>query len=349
MVCITGLFNVHNATSNVLNNFYDVLFDFNNATSNVCTICNFQDYNMNSLTPLPPSQLIGQADVCKYNLSSGHNDLLHPKFDNLFCKDEHLISSLDFNVTDILCELKFTPEHNSVCNNCSICGLNTAFNVHFIHHSVGFLNLSPLTISSNLPGPCIFPNFQQYLSIQSLYYGFPNFISKIAPIASHINVDLFRELSQGFHDQQIFDLIQYGFPLDLESHSFIPNLAVTNHGSATQFPVVVQAYLDTKIKLDSIFGPFSDPPLVGLHCSPLMTAPKDGTGHRIIVDLSFPSPQNQAVNISVSKSTYVGTHFQLKLSTTDNICQVLNNVGKNVKIFKIDLARVFRQLYLDPF
>jgi hypothetical protein len=103
--------------------------------------------------------------------------------------------------------------------------------------------------------------------------------------------------------------------------------------------VEVQNYLE--INLGSIFGPFSDPPLAGLHCSPLMTAPKDSTGRRIIIDLSFPSPQNQAVNISVSKSTYVGTPFKLKLPTIDNICQVLNNVGKNVKILKIGLARAF--------
>jgi hypothetical protein len=74
-----------------------------------------------------------------------------------------------------------------------------------------------------------------------------------------------------------------------------------------------------------------------------MTAPKDGGKHRIIVDLLFPSPHNHAVNISVSKDSYVRMQFELKLPTIDNICQVLNLVGKNVKKFKVDLAR------LDPF
>jgi hypothetical protein len=80
-----------------------------------------------------------------------------------------------------------------------------------------------------------------------------------------------------------------------------------------------------------------------------MTAPKDGGRHRIIVDLLFPSTQQHAVNLSVSKFTYVGTKFQLKLPTIDNICQVLNTVGKNIKIFKVDLVRASRQIYLDPF
>jgi hypothetical protein len=61
-----------------------------------------------------------------------------------------------------------------------------------------------------------------------------------------------------------------------------------------------------------------------------MTAPKGGTGLRIIVDLYFSSPQQQSVNFSVSKTSYVGTPFKLKLPTIDNICQVLNNVGKNI-------------------
>jgi hypothetical protein len=59
------------------------------------------------------------------------------------------------------------------------------------------------------------------------------------------------------------------------------------------------------------------------------------------VDLSFPSPQQQSVNVSVSKTSYVGTPFKLKLPTIDNICQVINNLGKNVKIFKVDLATAF--------
>jgi hypothetical protein len=221
--------------------------------------------------------------------------------------------------------------------------------VHSFHNSFGFFNFSSLTISYNVPGFPIKPVFSNYLSIQHLYSGTYNFISKIAPIASHINVNLFRELGQGFHDQQIFDLIQFGFLLDLEKSTFLPNSAVTNHGSAIKFPTEVDNYFSEEISLGSIFSPFSVPPLPGLHCSPLMTAPKDRGRRRIIVDLSFPSPQQQAVNLSVSKFSYVGRQFQLKLPTIDNICQVLNTLGKNIKNFKVDLATAFRQLYLDPF
>jgi hypothetical protein len=80
-----------------------------------------------------------------------------------------------------------------------------------------------------------------------------------------------------------------------------------------------------------------------------MTAPKDGSDRRVIVDLSFSSAQRQAVNALVSKSIYAGTPFSLKLPTVDIICQALNVVGQNVQIFKVDLARAFRQLHVDSF
>jgi hypothetical protein len=57
---------------------------------------------------------------------------------------------------------------------------------------------------------------------------FPIFLAKSALIASHINISKFRELTQGFADTQILDLLQYGFPLDLDRHNFIPNCTATN-------------------------------------------------------------------------------------------------------------------------
>jgi hypothetical protein len=78
-------------------------------------------------------------------------------------------------------------------------------------------------------------------------------------VASH-NVTLFGELLQGFHDPQILDLIQYGFLLDLDKLSFIPNFAVTHHGSAIHFPSEVDKYFIEEISFVSMLGPFSDPP-----------------------------------------------------------------------------------------
>jgi hypothetical protein len=202
--------------------------------------------------------------------------------------------------------------------------------ISFIHLNIGFIPLGPfvsgnfIALNSGEGGGFINSNISSYIQIQNKYTGIPNFLSKIAPVASHINIKLFGELLQGFHDTQILDLIQYGFPLDLEKSSFIPNLAVTNHGSAAQFPAAVDNYFSEETSFGAMLGPFSDPPFRDLHCSPLMTAPKDGNKRRIIVDLSFVSGQTHAVNTTVSKTHYVGTQFSLKLPTVDSICQVLN-------------------------
>jgi hypothetical protein len=80
-----------------------------------------------------------------------------------------------------------------------------------------------------------------------------------------------------------------------------------------------------------------------------MTAPKDGCKRRVIIDLSFPSVHQHAVNMSVSNSYKLRTSFTLKLPTIDTISQALTIEGNNVKIFKVDLAQAFRQLNLDPF
>jgi hypothetical protein len=203
----------------------------NSANSHVCCYNNFDSNDFNNfgfdevvdcthqaiLLP-PPMEQLQQVDVCKYNYGGAFYNLSND-FDKFYCSDDYNAFNLDFNVNDILCNLKFKFVNNFVCD-CSICCLSVYNNVHFMHHSFGFINLAPLVISQNIPGPPLVPNFHNYLAIQNLYTGSPNFISKIAPIASHINVGLFRELCQGFHDQQIFDLIQFGFPLDLDKSTF---------------------------------------------------------------------------------------------------------------------------------
>jgi hypothetical protein len=134
--------------------------------------------------------------------------------------------------------------------------------------------------------------------------------------------------------------LHFGFPLDLEKSNFIPSSKIKNHSSSLQFPTEVNNYLSEEIKVGTILGPFRDLPFPDLHCSPLMTAPKECCKRRVIVDLSFPSIHEQSVNMSVSNSHYVGTPFNLKLPTIDAVSQVLTLV---------DLAQVFRQLNLETF
>jgi hypothetical protein len=142
--------------------------------------------------PSPGSPQWCRPDV-SVHMVDGFKDLLDPCLDNLFYNQGYESLQLDFNVNDILSNLKFKPVNNFV-KNCSVCNYLASVNVHSFHNSFGFFNFSPLIISSNVPGFSIQPVFSSYLSVQHLYTGTYNFISKIVPIASHINVNLFREI-----------------------------------------------------------------------------------------------------------------------------------------------------------
>jgi hypothetical protein len=99
----------------------------------------------------------------------------------------------------------------------------------------------------------------------------------LVTLPTSINVPLLKSLSHGFTDTQVCDLIQFGFPLDLDKSKFSPATSITNHGSALKFPVQVDKYFTEESKFNSMLGPFEDPLFADLHCSPLLTAPKDGT------------------------------------------------------------------------
>jgi hypothetical protein len=127
--------------------------------------------------------------------------------------------------------------------NCATCNNLFSRYIAYIHATLGFLPSLSFPVHNNLVSnsiTTIYSNLSSYLAVQHHYNGLPNFISKLAPVASHTNINLLDELSQGFHDTKILDLIHYGFSLDLDKSSFLPNLAVTNHGSALQFPAEVE-------------------------------------------------------------------------------------------------------------
>ena len=93
------------------------------------------------------------------------------------------------------------------------------------------------------------------------------------------------------------------------SPAFEPNISVANHSTAKQFPASIQEYLQTEIAHRAIMGPYSNPPVGGLHCSPMLTRPKTGSDSRkVIVDLSW--PHGKSVNDLVCQDTYMGNQQQ---------------------------------------
>jgi hypothetical protein len=79
-----------------------------------------------------------------------------------------------------------------------------------------------------------------------------------------------------------------------------------------------------------------------------MLRPKDASGRRIILDLSWPQEKLASINACIQVDTYLNTQFLLKLPTVDHITSIVNSFNTPVCLFKIDLARAFRQIPLDP-
>ena len=115
-------------------------------------------------------------------------------------------------------------------------------------------------------------------------------------------------------------------------------------------PSAIQEYLDKEQSHGAILGPIQN---FGqevdhnqIHCSPLLTLPKDDNKHRVILDLSH--PHGLSVNDQVDRLAFDGSKFLLKFPSVDDIVKEICSQGDDVTIAKIDVARAFRNLRVDP-
>ncbi|CAB4023943.1 Hypothetical predicted protein [Paramuricea clavata] len=122
------------------------------------------------------------------------------------------------------------------------------------------------------------------------------FVSVVTPLC----VSVFRRELEDHPDKgrvnYVCDGIQHGFRT-----GFCPELvhlrsSSRNMRSASDHPDVVDAYIGTELSKGRVIGPFTDPPVPNLHCSPFGVIPKKnqpGKWH-LILDLS--SPDSHSVN-----------------------------------------------------
>ena len=149
-----------------------------------------------------------------------------------------------------------------------------------------------------------------------------------------------------YPDDRLIQYIKFGFPLSIQNPSQLHNKDVCNHHSALQYPIDIQKYLDKEIKLGAMLGPFEAVCHPGYHCSPLMSRPKEGDSRRVILDLSY--PRGNSVNDQVSKERFDGNLFALKLPSIDTVVQDIVDIKDDPVLFKVDIARAFRNLPVDP-
>ena len=124
------------------------------------------------------------------------------------------------------------------------------------------------------------------------------------------------------------------------------NKEVTNHYSACQYPKQVQEYLDKEREFGALLGPIENITHSQYHCSPLLTRPKDTDKRRVILNLSH--PHGQSVNDHVHKNAFDSSPFILKFPSIDDITQSIKHATGDTVLFKVDMARAFQNLRVDP-
>ena len=166
------------------------------------------------------------------------------------------------------------------------------------------------------------------------------------PVKSQLNVSAWKAELTDYWDQQLLQLLEFGFPLDFNRQCPL-KFEGNNHASAIQHPSDIEAYLQEECQFGAILGPFKENPIQGGHCSPFMTRHKPNSERRrVIIDLSW--PVGALVNAGIDKNTYLGSEFELTFPSVDDITNALKQLGKGAFLYKVDVSRAFRHVKVDP-
>ena len=176
--------------------------------------------------------------------------------------------------------------------------------------------------------------------------GVPNYRQARFPIHSDLNLKAWAKYLQNYPDKRLLQYLTYGFPLSIQNPDDLNNTKVTNHYSALQYPEAIEQYLTKEKQLGAIIGPFDSIDYPFFHCSPLLSRPKEGRDRRVILNLSY--PQGCSVNDKVSREFFDGSSFSLKFPSVDDIVNQVRHTKPPVLLAKIDVARAFRNLRVDP-
>ena len=177
--------------------------------------------------------------------------------------------------------------------------------------------------------------------------GLPNFQGCRIPLPTGLHIDAWKDFDHKITDRQLIDFITFGFPVGYDRDRR-PAGVITNHSGATEFPSDIDTYLCAELQDRHILGPFTHNPLTTpLMISPLNSVPKkDARSRRIISDLSY--PKGTSVNDGIDKDVYLSETVDLSYPSVDALAEKLQRLGTTALMYKKDLKKAYRQLYIDP-
>lgn len=151
-----------------------------------------------------------------------------------------------------------------------------------------------------------------------------------------------RELSlhpdKGFVHQLVLNL-SHGCNIGYDGPQF--PLTAPNLPSAFLSPSVIDEAIAKECSLGRLAGPFPHPPMPNFRSSGIGLVPKKGGGWRLIHHLS--APPGFSINDYINPGK-----FSLSYATIDDAIAILNSLGPDTLMAKIDLKSAFRQCPVRP-
>lgn len=151
-----------------------------------------------------------------------------------------------------------------------------------------------------------------------------------------------------YPDFEVIKFLKFGWPIELKSELPVQTVRPKNHAGATNFKQHIDKYLETERNEEAIIGPFDSIPFEGAHLSPLNSVPKNQNSRRVILDLSFPRDRGTSINSLIENKYFQGTEINLKYPGVDELVEIIRNKGQGCLLFKRDLRRAYRQIFVDP-
>ena len=273
-----------------------------------------------------------------------NNEHVYPRNEPEISIHDNILTPTDNALTDETTAIPDFFDAHTGCNSNAVTDFNDKIKTR------GFLSLEETNFEFIGPDRdlCEYKNIDQVIKIAEIIKetGLSNYKQARFPIKSDLNLPAWEKYLADYPDKRIFQYLKFGFPLSLTNPDVIHNQVIDNHFSALQYPVAIQQYLDKEIEFGTIVGPTPVIPSPQFHCSPLLTRPKDLDERRVILNLSY--TKVSSLNDNVDKLKFDGKSFSLKFPTVDDICREICDSNTEVLLSKIDIARAFRNLRVDP-
>ena len=140
------------------------------------------------------------------------------------------------------------------CNNLGMC----VEKQKCIAQTGGYFGFVPETSFKLYQGPPVYwQDIPTILEAHALVQtsGTHNYLNCRIPVNSHLNIDKWVYHLRDYWDQQIVDLLHYGFPLDFNRKSPLISTHI-NHSSALADIEHVRQYVEEELQHEAIIGPF---------------------------------------------------------------------------------------------